>query len=202
MKIQAVIERSIFWARWLLAPLYLGLIVVLAILAYKFIVDLVTLVIHVVEEQIAGKEGITEGLFIIDLLTLLDLVLLSNLILIVLFAGYENFVSKIEVAESSVDRPSWMGQVDFSGLKIKLIGSLVAISVISLLATFIELSLDPAADVGPAVFWQIIIHLTFMVSGVMFAVMDWISDSRAIRARQLNSARGIDSEIGSSNSAV
>lgn len=182
---QNAIERLIFAARWLLAPLYVGLIVVLIVLAYKFVVDLVTLITHVIEEQIAGTHG-ADGLFIIDLLTLMDLVLLSNLILIVLFAGYENFVSKIEVAHKSVDRPSWMGHVDFSGLKIKLIGSLVAISVISLLATFIELSLDPSAEVGPAVFWQIIIHLTFVVSGVMFAVMDWISDSRAIRAKAMH----------------
>lgn len=182
---QNAIERLIFAARWLLAPLYVGLIVVLIVLAYKFVVDLVTLIQHVIEEQIAGTHG-ADGLFIIDLLTLMDLVLLSNLILIVLFAGYENFVSKIEVAHKSVDRPDWMGHVDFSGLKIKLIGSLVAISVISLLATFIQLSLDPSAEVGPAVFWQIIIHLTFVVSGVMFAVMDWISDSRAIRAKAMH----------------
>jgi uncharacterized protein (TIGR00645 family) len=182
---QHFLERLIFGARWLLAPLYLGLIVVLAVLAYKFVVDLVVLIQHVIEEQVSGAHG-AEGLFIIDLLTLMDLVLLSNLILIVLFAGYENFVSKIEVAHTSVDRPSWMGHVDFSGLKIKLIGSLVAISVISLLATFIQLSLDPTAEVGPAVFWQIIIHLTFVVSGVMFAVMDWISDSRAIRAKAMH----------------
>jgi len=182
---QNFIEKIIFGSRWLLAPLYLGLIVVLIVLAFKFVVDLITLVQHVIDEQISGTHGV-EGLFIIDLLTLMDLVLLSNLILIILFAGYENFVSKIEVAHESVDRPSWMGHVDFSGLKIKLIGSLVAISVISLLATFIGLSLDPTAEVGPGVFWQIIIHLTFVVSGVMFAVMDWISDSRAIRAKALH----------------
>lgn len=182
---QHFIERLIFSARWLLAPLYLGLIVVLIILAYKFVVDLVLLVTHVVEETMAGGHS-GEGQFIIDLLTLLDLVLLSNLILIVLFAGYENFVSKIEVADKSVDRPAWMGHVDFSGLKIKLIGSLVAISVISLLASFIQLSLDPDGEVGPALFWQIVIHLTFVVSGVLFAVTDWISDSRVIRAKALH----------------
>ena len=68
--------------------------------------------------------------FTLDLLGLLDLVLLGNLVLIVLFAGYENFVSKLEVAENSTDRPTWMGTIDFSGLKLKLIGSLVALSVI------------------------------------------------------------------------
>ena len=106
---------------------------------------------------------------------LLDLVLLGNLILIVLFAGYENFVSKINVGQDSEDRPSWMGKVDFSGLKIKLIGSLVAISVIELLKDF----LDPAGIDPDQEIWLIAIHLTFVVSGVLFAVMDYISDKRA-----------------------
>lgn len=172
--------------------MYVGLVIVLGVLAYKFIYGLVILCIHLGDD----------ANFIVDLLSLLDIVLLGNLILIVLFAGYENFVSKIEVAEKSVDRPHWMGEVDFSGLKIKLIGSLVAISVIELLANFIELSVEPGVEIGPGLFWRIIIHLTFVVSGVLFAVMDWISDSRAIKARELNAAHGVNSEIGSSNSAV
>ena len=80
-----------------------------------------------------------------------------------------------------MDRPYWMGTVDFSGLKIKLIGSLVAISVIELLANFVELSIEPGDEVGPGLFWRFIIHLTFVVSGVMFAIMDWISDSRTLK---------------------
>lgn len=185
------VEKSIFRARWLLAPMYVGLIFVLAALAYKFVVELVTLFVHIAQNN--------DHEFIIDLLGLLDLVLLANLILIVLFAGYENFVSKIEAAEESVDRPNWMGTVDFSGLKIKLIGSLVAISVIELLANFIELSIDPSAEVGPGLIWRIIIHLTFVVSGVLFAVMDWINDTRALNAKKLH---GDSSEVVSSNSAV
>lgn len=190
MGLQGGIEKAIFWARWLLAPMYIGLILVLAALAWKFILEIVDLFAHIA----AGNEHS----FILDLLALLDLVLLGNLILIVLFAGYENFVSKIETAEKSVDRPNWMGAVDFSGLKIKLIGSLVAISVIELLANFVELSVDPTAEVGPGLMWRIIIHLTFVVSGVMFAVMDWINDSRAIRSMQMHGG----SEVASSNSAV
>lgn len=178
-KIQSVIEHLIFWARWLLAPMYVGLIAVLGVLAYKFVVE----IIHLFEHVIQGKD---EN-FILDLLALLDLVLLGNLILIVLFSGYENFVSRIEAADESVDRPYWMGTVDFSGLKIKLIGSLVAISVIELLANFVELSIDPADEVGPGLFWRIIIHLTFVVSGVMFAVMDWISDSRTLKNKAAKS---------------
>lgn len=173
------IEKGIFWSRWLLAPLYIGLIGVLLVLVYKFAIEFW----HMLEHVISDKGGDT---FVLDLLALLDLVLLANLILIVLFAGYENFVSKIEAAEKSVDRPYWMGSVDFSGLKIKLIGSLVAISVIELLKDFIELSVDTHAEVGQGTIWRIIIHLTFVVSGVLFAVMDWISDSRALRAKELH----------------
>ena len=108
-------------------------------------------------------------------LDLIDLTLAANLVMIVTFSGYENFVSKIGVAEGSEDRPSWMGRVDFSGLKIKLIGSLVAISVIQLLAVF----LDPDTMQPEKLIWQIAIHLTFVVSGVLFAVMDYIADKRA-----------------------
>jgi uncharacterized protein (TIGR00645 family) len=104
-------------------------------------------------------------------------VLLGNLVLIVLFAGYENFVSKIEIAENSTDRPSWMGTIDFSGLKLKLIGSLVALSVIELLKDFIELSNNESAEVGQGTIWRIVLHLTFVVSGVLFALMDKLSES-------------------------
>jgi uncharacterized protein (TIGR00645 family) len=175
-KLSSVIERSIFWSRWLLAPLYLGLIGVLGVLAYKFVVEFVVMV-----QNLMGHDSHS---FVLDLLALLDLVLMANLILMVLFAGYENFVSKIEVAEKSVDRPYWMGSVDFSGLKIKLIGSLVAISVIELLKDFVELGEDAHAEVGQGTIWRIIIHLTFVVSGVLFAVMDWISDNRVIRKHE------------------
>jgi uncharacterized protein (TIGR00645 family) len=119
-------------------------------------------------------------------------VLLGNLILIVLFAGYENFVSKIEVAHNSVDRPHWMGTIDFSGLKIKLIGSLVALSVIELLKDFIDLSNVGTEEVSQGVIWRILIHLTFVASGVLFAVMDWIADNRIIQEKKAGDAlRGV-----------
>jgi uncharacterized protein (TIGR00645 family) len=126
--------------------------------------------------------------FVVKLLGLIDLVLLSNLILIVLFAGYENFVSKIGVAEGNVDRPAWMGHVDFSGLKIKLIGSLVAISVIELLKDFVEIAAHREIPVHwESIFWQLMIHLTFVISGVLFAVMDWIADSRVHKTQAARS---------------
>ena len=85
-----------------------------------------------------------------------------------------------------------MGTIDFSGLKIKLIGSLVALSVIELLKDFIELSTHPENEVGQGVIWRIIIHLTFVVSGVLFSVMDWIADNRIIQEKKvLGKASGV-----------
>jgi uncharacterized protein (TIGR00645 family) len=141
----------------------------LALLLWRYGIEFLSLVTHINSSDAHD--------FTLDLLGLLDLVLLGNLVLIVLFAGYENFVSKIEVAERSTDRPSWMGTIDFSGLKLKLIGSLVALSVIELLKDFIELSNHESEDVGQGTIWRIIIHLTFVVSGVLFSVMDRLGET-------------------------
>ena len=167
-KVSHVIEVILFRSRLLLAPLYLGLVGALILLTYRFIIEF----IHIFEK--VGEASAQT--FTLDLLALLDLTLLANLILMVIFAGYENFVSRIDVATESKDRPHWMGTIDFSGLKIKLIGSLVAISVIELLKDFIELSGD--AEVGEGTVWRVLIHLTFVLSGVLFALMDWIADKR------------------------
>jgi len=110
----------------------------------------------------------------LNILELLDITLLGNLIVIIIFSGYENFVSKIAVADDAVDRPAWMGKVDYSGLKIKLIGSLVAISVIELLKDF----MNPEKLLAETEQWRIGIHLTFVFSGVLFALMDYIADKR------------------------
>jgi uncharacterized protein (TIGR00645 family) len=163
-----LVEVILFRSRWLLAPLYLGLVGTLALLAYRFVIEFI---------HLASKVGETDAhTFTLDLLALLDLTLLANLILMVIFAGYENFISRIDIAQDSTDRPHWMGTIDFSGLKIKLIGSLVAISVIELLKDFIELAGEET--VGEGTIWRIIIHLTFVASGVLFALMDWIADKR------------------------
>ena len=167
-QISNAIEVLLFRSRFLLAPLYVGLVGALALLAYRFVVEFYHIAQHV--GNVSAQD------FTLELLALLDLTLLANLILMVIFAGYENFVSRIDVATESKDRPHWMGTIDFSGLKIKLIGSLVAISVIELLKDFIELS--GQAEVGEGTIWRVIIHLTFVVSGVLFALMDWIADKR------------------------
>jgi len=163
---EGAIEKIIFGGRWLLAPLYIGLLLSLVPLLYRFFKDFIGLLQLTVNSDM---HHIT-----LKILELLDTVLLGNLIIIIIFAGYENFVSKINVAEKSEDRPHWMGRVDYSGLKIKLIGSLVAISVIELLKDFMQ---EEAYD-SDRQMWRLGIHLTFVISGVLFALMDWIADKR------------------------
>lgn len=108
-------------------------------------------------------------------LSLIDLSLAGNLILIVIFSGYENFVSRIDVG-SHEQRPTWMGTVDFSGLKLRLVASIVAISAISLLRAFMKIGEGQTDEVDLK--WRVIIHLTFVSSGVLLALMDFLS-SRA-----------------------
>ena len=164
--IEQIVEKVLFGGRWLLAPLYVGLLLSLVPLIYRFFIEF----LHLME----GVASLKMQEITLKILELLDVVLLGNLIIIVIFAGYENFVSKINVAADSVDRPHWMGRVDYRGLKIKLIGSLVAISVIELLKDFM---MEGAYD-DKTQMWRIIIHVTFVISGVLFALMDFIADKR------------------------
>lgn len=160
-------ERALFASRWLMAPMYLGLIVSLAMLVVVFARELIYYAPQVL--TMSSEEAI------LVVLTLIDLSLAGNLLLIVLFSGYENFVSKLDI-EDSTDRPPWMGSVDFSGLKMKLIASIVAISGIHLLKQFMEIG-DSAQQAAPdnELFWLVVIHLTFVVSGVLLALMDWLA---------------------------
>ena len=158
------LERGLFASRWLMAPVYLGQVLGLIALLAVFVGELV----HALPGMLtmSAEDGILLAL------SLIDLSLAGNLLLIVIFSGYENFVSKLDVAEHE-DRPSWMGTVDFSGLKMKLIASIVAISAISLLRSFMQLSDQPVDQ--PRLMWLVIIHLTFVVSGVLLALMDLLA---------------------------
>ena len=166
-KIEDYTERLLYASRWILSPIYLALIVILILILGKFLMD--------VFEFLTIMTTLSTNDWIIHVLELLDLSLLANLVLIVAFSGYENFVSKIDVAEDHVDRPSWMGHLDFSGLKLKIIGSIVAISLIELLQDFLEVSssIDPNIE-----FWRIALHMTFVVTGLIFAVMEVMSEKR------------------------
>ncbi len=158
------VENLIFASRWLMAPIYLGLIGSLAILVYTFFSELA--------QQLPKITSMSEADIILLVLTLVDLSLAGNLVLIVIFSGYENFVSRIDAAQHK-DRPTWMGTLDFSGLKIKLATSIVAISGIHLLKVFMNLD-----DYTPTqLLWFTIIHLAFVLSGLCFALMDWIQSA-------------------------
>ncbi|WP_431298328.1 TIGR00645 family protein [Tabrizicola sp. BL-A-41-H6] len=160
-------EQGLFASRWLMAPMYLGLVVALAMMSFIFVRELFYYVPKLME--------MTAEDTILAALTLIDLTLAANLLLIVLFSGYENFVSKFDF-DAGADRPEWMGKVDFSGLKMKLIASIVAISGIHLLKKFMEIrDIDSAITFGQSeMMWLVIIHLTFVVSGVLMALMDYL----------------------------
>ena len=161
-KIENKLEKLLFASRWLMAPFYLGLILALAGLLYTFGIELL--------DFILSLPIMTANDAILASLALIDISLAGNLLLIVTFSGYENFVSKLEVG-SHKDKPEWMGTVDFSNLKLKLIASIVAISGIHLLKVFMEVKKYSDKEM----MWMVLIHLVFVVSGVMLALMDKVS---------------------------
>lgn len=171
---ERVLETLLFRSRWLLAPFYYGLILILALLVIKFFQELALTTWTIFSMSYAD--------LILQSLILLDLVFAANLIVIVIFSGYENFVSQID-AENMRDRPSWMGKIDFSGLKLKLIGSIVAISGIHLLKSFMKVeTVNSSADLAIYNFqfaWMVGIHMAFVVSAILLALMDYIA-SRAV----------------------
>ena len=165
--VETTFEKSLFASRWLMAPMYLGLAVTLGMLTVIFVKELVYYLPQVLE--------LSAEKMILVALTLIDLTLAANLLLIVMFSGYESFVSKLDI-DVGDDKPGWMGKVDFGGLKMKLIASIVAISGIHLLKRFMEISdLDTATTFGETeMYWLVVIHLTFVISGVLMALMDWL----------------------------
>ncbi len=163
--VERAMESAIFASRWILAPFFVGLIIGMLVLLVKFGKELVSLLMWVL--------GLYEHDTIISILTLVDTALLAVLLLIIVFSGYENFVSKLNVGDNE-DRPAWMGKVGFSDLKMKLISAIVAISAVELLKAFLVSETMTSEQIG----WKIAIHLTFVVSGLLFAASDWISDKR------------------------
>ena len=165
------IERGIFVSRWLLAPIYIVLCFALAIITFKVIQHFVICLPNIVSMKLKDV--------LMFVLQLVDMALIGNLVLMMIFAGYENFVSKIDAARNSPDKPDWMGQVDFSGLKLKLVASIVAISGINLLEAF--MSIGYTNDFGELIIsdrqiqWMIIVHIVFIISGVLLALMDFLA---------------------------
>jgi uncharacterized protein (TIGR00645 family) len=164
--IEDFLETFIFRSRWILALFYFVLVIALFALGIKFIQHFY----HFSMDLFEMNETDT----LLGILGLVDMTLLANLMIIVIFSGYENFVSIINVAQDSPDRPKWMGDVDFAGLKLKLIGSIVALSGINLLGAFLNMKSNAFTE--HQLGWMVGIHLTFVITGVLFALSEKISE--------------------------
>jgi uncharacterized protein (TIGR00645 family) len=164
--VETALEKTLTASRWLLAPFFLGLALGVVILLIKFVQEFY----HMAAQAIA----ISSEEAILGMLSLVDLALTGALVMIVIFSGYENFVSKID---HTTDRswPSWMGSIDFTALKIKLLGSIVAISAIQLLKQFMAVKTASDRDL----WWYAGIHLVFVLSSVLLALSDRLSAPHA-----------------------
>jgi uncharacterized protein (TIGR00645 family) len=163
-------ERALFASRWFMAPFYVGLVIALILLLVVFAKALVL--------ETGQLMGLDETHVLVWVLTLIDMSLAGNLLLMVTFAGYENFVSKLDV-QGHPDRPAWMGRVDFSNMKLKLVASIIAISVIHLLKAFMSIGTTDKGELQ----WLLIIHGMFIVTGLFLALMDWLGDHAAENKR-------------------
>ena len=164
-RVEHAFESILFNSRWLMAPFYLGLVICLAVMLFKFFTKLWEFILHA---PVASEADI-----ILGALSLIDVSLVGNLILIVVFSGYENFVSRIDPGDHP-DWPEWMTKVDFAGLKQKMLASIVAISAIQVLKAF--MNIDVAFD-ATKMGWLVGVHLVFVVSALILALSDrWGSD--------------------------
>ena len=188
------LPRLIFSSRWLQLPLYLGLIVAQGVYVYHFWVELM----HLVEAAfgskaaldlltastglttIAGPAGrLTETTIMLVVLGLIDVVMISNLLIMVIVGGYETFVSRLDL-DRHPDQPDWLSHVNASVLKVKLATAIIGISSIHLLGTFIKA--DYVSE--QQMMWQVVIHLAFVVSAIAIAAVDRIMEGPANRRHQ------------------
>jgi uncharacterized protein (TIGR00645 family) len=160
-KFETVFEKFIFLSRWLQAPLYAGLIIGGILYTYKFLVELLHLC------TVINK--ITEVELMLGVLTLVDITMVANLLIMVIIGGYSTFVSKLDIDQHE-DKPEWLQKIDAGTLKVKLAGSLVGISSIHLLQTFINIKNHESEHV----MWQVIIHFLFLTSALMLAFTEKI----------------------------
>lgn len=155
-------ERILYASRWVLAPVYLGMSLALFAIAIKFFQEL----FHFLPNILA----VSESELVLKLLTLIDLTLVSSLTIIVMFSGYENFVSQMDIEEDT-EKLSWLGSHDYGSLKMKVASSIVAISSIHLLKVFMNVQ-ETAND---KIMWYVLIHLTMVFSALLMGFLDNIS---------------------------
>lgn len=161
-KTEKVIERLMYASRWVLAPVYLGMSLTLFALTIKFYQELYHFLPHILD--------IDESELVLKLLTLIDLTLVGSLTIIVMFSGYENFVSQLDIEEDT-EKLGWLGSHDYSSLKMKVASSIVAISSIHLLKVFMNVH---ATD-NDKLMWYILIHLTLVASALFMGYLDKMS---------------------------
>jgi uncharacterized protein (TIGR00645 family) len=149
----------VFFSRWLQAPLYFGLIVVQGIYVYQFVRDLIELLMHATRMD--------ETHIMLAVLGLIDVVMVANLLVMVIVGGYDIFVSRLKI-DAHADKPEWLDHVNAGSMKVKLAISLIGISSIHLLQKFIE----PETVPNNIMLWQVVIHLTFVVSALLMAFTD------------------------------
>ena len=172
-KVAAVLRplpRWIFMSRWLQAPLYIRLIVAQGVYVLQFRGELVHLL------QITATKGVSAAEIMLVVLGLIDVVMISNLLIMVIVGGYETFVSRLDL-EGHPDEPEWLSHVNANVLKVKLATAIIGISSIHLLKTFIN-----AANLDEkTMYWQVVIHITFLLSAVAIAAIDRLMNPAAVR---------------------
>lgn len=165
---ESLFEKLFYSARWILAPLFLGLSLALLALALKFFQEVWHVLPHVFE--------LSESDLILSLLSMVDMGLVGGLIVMVMYSSYENFVSRLDLDEKDSELLGWLGKMDAGSLKNKVAASIVAISSIHLLRIFMNISTIE----NDKLLWYVIVHLTFVLSAL---VMCWI-DLLTRRAHQ------------------
>jgi len=156
---EKLIEQLMYRARWILAPIYLGLSLALIGLGIKFFQEIWHLLVHILSMK--------EQDLVLVTLTLIDLAMVGGLLVMVMMSGYENFVSQIDVGEDD-EKLSWLGKMDTSSLKMKIAASIVAISSIHLLKIFMNADYTS----NDKLLWYVVIHLTFVISAFAMGYLD------------------------------
>lgn len=159
---ERIVENTLYASRWLLAPVFLGLSLALLALGIKFFQELIHLLPAVVEMK--------ESDLVLTILALVDLALVGSLLVMVMFSGYENFVSQMDIKEGE-DKLGWLGKLDAGTLKTKVAASIVAISSIHLLRIFVNADKIP----DNKLMWYVILHMTFVASAFIMTYADKVT---------------------------
>ena len=193
------VSSLIFFSRWLQVPLYLGLIVAQVVYVWQFLKELWHLIDFAVfgHEIAAMADFGTEATTMLIVLGLVDVVMISNLLIMVIIGGYETFVSRMRL-DGHPDQPEWLSHVNANVLKTKLAMSIIGISSIHLLRTFIESSVGHVS--GETMMWQTIIHLAFVASALALAWIDRMAQGPAHRAAAADPAGAVAGSGGPATS--